>query len=418
MAVYLLGTLDTKGEELGFVRDLLQEAGIETVVVDVGSAGPPRIAPDVPREVVFARAGVECVTDLKDRGEAVTLAAEGVAKLAHEWLASGKLEGILGIGGSAGAVIATSAMRQLPFGIPKVMVTTVASGQTRPFVMGSDIAMFHPVADISGLNRLTRSALRNATNALVGMVRGRNDPQPELAPKSVVGATMFGVTTRCVEQARELLEQDGREVLVFHATGVGGQAMEGLIRDGLIDAVLDITTTELADEVVGGVLSAGPDRLKAAVRRGLPQVISVGALDMVNFGAWETVPERFRGRLFHRHNATVTLMRTTPAENEAIGRWMVDVLSQSTADVVVMLPLKGVSALDAEGMPFHDPEADAALFRVLHEGLDSHPNVTVVDRPHHINDPLFALEAVLALKMIAPAEPAASSPNQPAEFGG
>jgi uncharacterized protein (UPF0261 family) len=271
--------------------------------------------------------------------------------------------------------------------------------------------MFHPVLDIAGLNRLTRVALSNAAHALVGMVRGSNAEEKTKRSQRVVAATMFGVTTPCVDRAREVLEAQGIEVLVFHATGSGGQSMEALIQDGLIDAVLDLTTTELADELVGGILSAGPDRLKAAIQRGIPQVISVGALDMVNFGPRSTVPDRFANRLFHQHNPSVTLMRTTPEENAELGQRIGEILSEATADVVLMLPLGGISALDAPGMPFHDPEADDALFRAIHQALDNHPRVTVVDRRQHINDPAFALQAALALQLICPdTRPETTSP--------
>ncbi len=399
MAILLVGTLDTKGIELAFVRDLIQAAGLATLVVDVGSVGPPRIEPEVSRTEVFARAGAT-VESLVDRGDAVSKAAAGVAILAREWYDAGRIEGVLAIGGSAGTLIGTAAMRALPFGVPKVMLSTLASGQTRSFVGGSDIAMFHPVADIAGLNRLTRTALGNAAHALVGMVKAPRLTDPAEAPRPVIAATMFGVTTPCVDQARAVLESRGFEVLVFHATGIGGQSMESLIADGLIDGVLDLTTTELADELVGGILSAGPDRLKAAIRRGVPQVVSVGALDMVNFGPRSTVPERFAGRLFHQHNDSVTLMRTTPEENAELGRRIGAILAEATADVVVLLPLGGISALDAPGMPFHDPEADAALFRAIHQALDDHPHVTVVDRSQHINDPAFAIQSALALQLI------------------
>lgn len=407
MAVVLIGILDTKGRELAFVRDLLKAGGLETLVIDAGSEGPPAIEPDVPRAEVFRQAGTsaDAVRDRGDRGEAVTKAAEGVAAIVAGLHREGRVEGVFGLGGSAGTVIGTSAMRVLPFGLPKVMVSTLASGQTRPFVGGSDIAMFHPVADLAGLNRLTRTALSNAAHALLGMVRAPRGIEGPGQGRPVVAATMFGVTTPCVDRARQILEAEGSEVLVFHATGIGGQAMEGLIRDGRIDAVLDLTTTELADELVGGILSAGPDRLGAAVRRGIPQVVSVGALDMVNFGPSDTVPERFAGRTFHQHNPSVTLMRTTPEENAAIGRRMGEILARATAWTVVLLPLGGVSALDAPGRPFHDPEADAALFGALHRALDGHPRVEVVDRKHHINDPFFADQAAFALRLLMSADP-------------
>jgi uncharacterized protein (UPF0261 family) len=402
MAVVLIGTLDTKGRELAFVRDLLRASGLETLVIDAGSQGPPTIEPDIACDEVFRRAGTsaESVRERADRGEAVAGAAEGVASIVEGLHREGRVEGVFGLGGSAGTVIGTSAMRALPFGLPKVLVSTLASGQTRPFVGGSDIAMFHPVADLAGLNRLTRSALSNAAHALAGMVLARRSPPRPGDDRPIVAATMFGVTTPCVDRARARLNADGCEVLVFHATGVGGQAMEGLIRDGGIDAVLDLTTTELADELVGGILSAGPDRLNAAVKRGIPQVVSVGALDMVNFGPRATVPDRFVGRLFHRHNPSVTLMRTTPEENAAIGERMGEILSGATAETVVMLPLRGVSALDAPGQPFHLPEADAALFRALHDRLDGLTRVSVLDVHNHINDPEFAELAAMTLHLL------------------
>ena len=421
MAVVLIGTLDTKGRELAFVRDLLRARGLETIVVDSGSQGPPSFEPDVTRDEVFRRAGTssEAVKRRGDRGEAVALAAEGVALVVSGLHEAGRVDGVFGLGGSAGTVIGTSAMRALPFGLPKVMVSTLASGQTRPFVGGSDVAMFHPVADLAGLNRLTKTALSNAAHALAGMVKAPKVVEEPDKQRPVVAATMFGVTTPCVDRARARLEAEGCEVVVFHATGIGGQAMEGLIRDGQVDAVLDLTTTELADELVGGILSAGPDRLKAAVRRGIPQVLSVGALDMVNFGPRATVPDRFADRLFYQHNPSVTLMRTTPGENAELGRRIGVILADATADVAVFLPLGGVSALDAPGRPFHDPEADAALFRAIHEELDplasgdeSRRMIGVEDRPEHINDPSFAdLAACTLLLLLKHAHPDLEEPR-------
>jgi len=395
MAVVLVGTLDTKGAEVAFVRDLIRAAGLEVRVIDAGSLGPPDFEPDFGRELVFRHAGIglEAVSARGDRGFAVEKAAAGVAALVLELEARGEVDAILALGGSAGTTIGTAAMRALPFGRPKVMVSTLASGPMRPYVGGSDIAVFHPVADLAGLNRLTRTALANAAAALVGMVRAR--PLPAEAGRPLVAATMFGVTTPCVDRARRRLDAAGCEVLVFHATGVGGQAMEGLIRDGAIVGVLDLTTTELADELVGGTLSAGPDRLRAAGRRGVPQVVSVGALDMVNFGPIATVPDRFTGRLLHAHNPNVTLMRTTPAENRAIGVHLCATLAAATGPTVLLLPLRGVSALDAPGQPFHDPAASAALFGAIAEGAAGFPgNVRLATRDEHINDPGFADAAV------------------------
>jgi uncharacterized protein (UPF0261 family) len=403
MSVVILGTLDTKGDELGFVRDVLAGQGVETLVIDAGSVGPPGFTPDIDRSEVFRRAGTswEAIRARGDRGHAVGEAARGAAAIVADLAARGAVSGIIGIGGSAGTTIGTAAMRALPFGLPKVMVSTLASGQTRPYVGGSDLVMVHPVADLSGLNRLTRTALRNAALAVAGMVK--------LAPangtgqaagdrdRPLIAATMFGVTTPCVDRARRGLEAHGLEVVVFHATGVGGQAMEGLVRDGQVAGLLDLTTTELADELVGGVLSAGPERLEAGIRHLIPQVLSTGALDMVNFGPRPTVPDRFAGRLFHVHNPSVTLMRTTAAENAELGRRMAEVLGRATAQVVLLLPRRGVSALDAPGQPFFDPAADAALFDALTGGLAGHPWVRVVDRDEHINDPAFADAAVAEL---------------------
>jgi uncharacterized protein (UPF0261 family) len=406
MPVVLVGTLDTKGRELAFVRDILRSLEVETLVIDAGSVGPPTFEPDVGRDEVFRRAGttIEQVQQRGDRGEAVAAAARGVAEVVAALAREKRVDGLLAIGGSAGTTIGTSAMRALPFGVPKVIVSTLASGQTRPYVGGSDIVMIHSVADVAGLNRLTRTVLSNAAHALYGMVRGRSIP-PRADERPVVAATMFGVTTPCVDRARRLIEELGGECVVFHATGVGGQAMESLVRDGLVEGLLDLTTTELADEHVGGTLTAGPERLEAAARKGIAQVVSVGALDMVNFGPRETVPERFAGRLFHQHNPNVTLMRTTPDENAAIGRRMAEVLARSRGPVVVLIPEGGVSALDAPGKSFHDPDADAALFDALAGGLAGVPQVRVVRRPEHINDPSFADLAARSLYQLLRANP-------------
>lgn len=395
MPVVLVGTLDTKGGEFAFVRDRLRAEGLETLVIDAGTLGPPAFAPDFDRDEVARRAGASGGFSA-DRGEAVATAERGVAALVADLEERGLVQGAFGLGGSAGTTIGTAAMRALPFGKPKVMVSTLAGGQMRPYVRGSDIAVFHPVADLAGLNRLTRCALANASAAMAGMVKVRPFAAEEDG-RPIVAATMFGVTTPCIDRARARLDASGCEVLVFHATGVGGMAMEGLVRDGKVAGLLDLTTTELADELVGGILSAGPERLEAAARRGLPQVVGVGALDMVNFGPRATVPGRFAGRLLHAHNPNVTLMRTTPDENRALGRHIAATLRRATGPVVVMLPLRGVSTLDAPGMPFHDPAADAALFDAIKTGLADAPLVRVVCRDEHINDPPFAEAAADAL---------------------
>ncbi|AGA26217.1 Tm-1-like ATP-binding domain-containing protein [Singulisphaera acidiphila] len=402
--VLLVGTLDTKGHELAFVRDLLQKQGLATLVIDAGSSGPPVFPPDIDREEVFRLAGttMAAVRERGDRGHAVAEAAQGVARLVTKLGSEMSIAGIFGLGGSAGTEIATSAMRQLPFGVPKVMVSTLASGQTRPYVRGSDITMVFPVADIAGLNRLSRTALTNAALGLAGMVSLPRESPGIMASRPVVAATMFGVTTPCVDHARHILEDEAVEVIVFHATGVGGQAMEGLVRDGQIAGVLDLTTTEIADELVGGVLSAGPDRLEAAGRHGVPQVVSLGALDMVNFGPRATVPRSFVDRKFHLHNPSVTLMRTTPEENEGFGLYMAEVLSRARGPVVLLIPRGGLSALDAPGQPFHDPDADDALFSTLIWKLAAHPHVHIESCDTHINDPSFATAAARAMMELLP----------------
>lgn len=390
MPVLLVGTLDTKGVEFQFVRDLLRQAGVGCLVLDAGVLHPPAFPPDITREEVYAAAGtsVETVRAAGDRGQAITLAAKGAAVIAQRLHAEDKLDGVLGLGGSAGTTIGTAAMRALPFGVPKVMVSTMASGQVRPYVGVRDVTMMHSVVDLSGLNRISRTVLANAAHAMTGMVKQpRRDRQQ--TEQSVITATMFGVTTSCVEAARARVEQAGHEVLVFHATGTGGQTMEAFIADGIVAGVLDVTTTELADELVGGVLSAGRDRLTAAALRGVPQVIALGALDMVNFGPPETVPERFRDRTFYQHNPTVTLMRTTPRENDALGKEIAQKASAARGPTAVFVPKKGVSALDREGQPFWWPEADEALFQSLRDWMG--PGVRLVELDLHINEPAFAL---------------------------
>src|SRR5947209_5659624 len=394
MAVLLLGTLDTKRTEVGFVRDLRRQAGVNVLVLDAGVLQPPAFAADVPREEVFAAAGttLAAVQKAGDRGQAVEAAARGVTALVRDQAARGGVDGVLALGGSAGTTIGSAAMRVLPFGVPKVLVSTLASGQVSHYVGVRDILMLYSVVDISGLNRVSRTVLTNAAGAMIGMVAGRQQPAAQAdADKPLVTATMFGVTTPCVEAARAVVEQAGYEVLVFHATGTGGRTMESFIGDGLIRGVLDLTTTELADELVGGILSAGPDRLTAAALRGVPQVLSLGALDMVNFGPRATVPDRFRDRRFYQHNASVTLMRTTPEENDQLGKEIAQKASAAKGPTAVLVPLRGISAIDAEGQPFWWPEADRALFQSLRDWMSPHVELVELDR--HINDPAFAQAA-------------------------
>ena len=398
MSIYLIATLDTKGVEAGWLRERLMRQGHRVTLVDVGSSGDPQVDPDIDRAMVFEVAGTSwsVVRSDQDRGEAVAAAARGVAQLIRQHADQGLVEGVLSIGGSAGTSIGTSAMRALPLGIPKVMVSTMASGQVRPYVADKDLCMINSVVDIAGINRVSRIVLSQAADAMSGMVNGRKQTFAEASPteKPLVAASMFGVTTPCVQAARGVLEQAGYEVLIFHATGTGGQAMESLIREGLIAGVLDITTTELADELVGGVLTAGPGRLTAASELGIPQVISVGALDMVNFGAPETVPQEFADRLFYQHNPVVTLMRTSVSECRQLGEEVGRKVAMSNGPVEVLFPGQGVSAIDAEGQAFEDQEARMALL----EGLKSTcgaERMEVMDA--HINDPEFAQAAAQRL---------------------
>ncbi len=409
--VALIATLDTKGIEAAFVRERLQAAGVAVRLIDAGCLGESPVVADVSREEVFAAAGTTLVEQQRraDRGAAITAAAIGVTKIVRQIFERGELAGVLAIGGSAGSTIGTAAMRALPIGVPKVMVSTLASGQVRPWVGDKDILMLNSVVDIAGINRISRLILSNAAAAMVGMVQYQAvavegaAPSPalprfatagnlggHLSDKPLIAATMFGVTTPCVQQARAILERAGYEVLVFHATGNGGQAMESLIADGLIAGVLDITTTELADELVGGVLSAGPNRLTAAAKHGVPQVVSVGAIDMVNFGPRETVPEKFRERQFYQHNAAVTLMRTTPSENRTLGEEIGRKVSASAGPACVLFPLQGVSAIDRAGQPFEAAAARAELLSGLQSTLGG-TELVVMDC--HINDAEFATAA-------------------------
>jgi uncharacterized protein (UPF0261 family) len=386
--VVLLGTLDTKGREYDYLRDRVREHGVDVLLVDTGVLGEPLARPDVSREDVAQAAGATLadLVERGDRGEAIETMARGAAAIVQRLHAEGRLDGVLALGGSGGSALATLAMRALPVGVPKLMVSTVASGDTRPYVGAVDVTMTYSVVDIAGINRISARILANAAGAIAGMAKAT--VPPALGEKLLIGATMFGVTTPCVTRARERLEELGYEVLVFHATGTGGQSMEALAKGGFLAGVLDVTTTELADDLVGGVLSAGPDRLEAAGELGLPQVVSLGALDMVNFGPLDTVPEQFRGRNLYVHNPTVTLMRTTPEECAELGRRIARKLSAAKGPVALFVPLRGVSLIATEGQPFHDPEADRALIEALRENVG--PNVEVHELDTDLNDPEFA----------------------------
>ncbi len=386
--VVLVGTLDTKGAEYAFLRERLLAQGVDVVVVDAGVNEPVGIEPDVSRGDVARAAGsdTDALAAAGDRGVAVTAMGAGAESVVLELFAAGRLDGILALGGSGGSSIAARAMRALPVGVPKLLVSTVASGDTRPYVGAVDVTMMYSVVDIAGVNRVSARIMANAAGAIAGMVESA---VPPLGEKPLVAATMFGVTTPCVTTARERLEEHGYEVLVFHATGAGGQSMEALAKGGFLVGVLDATTTELADELVGGVLSAGPERLEAAGAAGLPQVVSLGALDMVNFGSRESVPSTFADRKLYVHNPTVTLMRTTAAECSELGRTIGRKLSAATGPTAVFVPLGGVSMIDVPGQPFYDPEADAALIAGLKETLAE--GVELHERPEEINDNAFAI---------------------------
>jgi uncharacterized protein (UPF0261 family) len=384
--VLLVGTLDTKGDELGFVAARLRDAGVDVLVVDAGTGGPPvGLEPDVSAAELAAEVGAS-LDALTDRGAAVGTMADAAAALARRLHAEGRVDGVLGAGGSGNTAIATAAMRALPVGVPKLMVSTMAAGDTRDYVGGVDVALMASVTDVAGLNSISARILANAAAAMAGMVGA---PAVELGEqRPLIGATMFGVTTPCVTRAREALEARGYEVLVFHATGTGGRAMEALVDAGFLAGVLDATTTELCDDLVGGVLSAGPDRLEAAGRAGVPQVVSLGALDMVNFGARDSVPPAFEGRNLYVHNPSVTLMRTTREECAELGRRIAAKLSAADGPVALFVPLRGVSMIDAPGQPFHDEDADAALFEALRSGVGS--NVELIEMECNVNDDAFA----------------------------
>ena len=392
--VVLLGTLDTKGGEYDFVRTLLAEAGMDTLLVDCGVFAPVRgVSPDISRHEVAVAGGtvIEELAAAADRGAAVTAMAAGAVATAVKLYEEGRLDAIMGLGGSGGSTIIAAAMRALPIGVPKLLVSTVAAGDTRPYVDTTDIMLLPSIVDISGINPISERILRNAAGAVAGMARAQALAELDSTAGGrtrLVAATMFGVTTPCVTHLREALDAFGYETVVFHATGTGGRAMERLLRDGYLTGVIDVTTTELADELVGGVLSAGAERLEAAGSLGLPQVVSLGALDMVNFGPRETVPERFADRQFYVHNPTVTLMRTTPEENAELGAIIARKLNAATGPLALFIPLRGVSAIDVEGQPFHDPAADAALIAALRTNLAPHVEVHELDMS--INDSAFA----------------------------
>jgi len=454
--IAILGTLDSKGPEHAYIADALHRAGFTTLLIDVGSLDAPSITPDITRTEVLAAltaanassaSATAAILARRDRGECVALMARAATALITALHTSGRIQGIISLGGGGGTAIATTAMRALPIGFPKLMVSTLASGQVAPYVGPSDITMMPAIVDVSGLNRVSRAIFTNAAGAIGGMVTARfpapspTSPSPQspttatipavptatqssatatlssptgaqssastlpgisLVPassaspdKPLIVASMFGNTTACVTTAKRLMEEAGYEVLIFAATGNGGRAMESLIASGLVSGVLDITTTEWADELVGGVLTAGPDRLDATARAHIPAIIAPGCLDMVNFGERSSIPQKFADRTFYQHNPQVTLMRTSPTECAQLGHILAEKINRYTAPVTVLLPLRAISVISAPGQPFHSPEADTALFTALRHHL--RPDITVVTHDVEINDPLFAHACANAL---------------------
>lgn len=397
--IVLVGTLDTKGAEVAFVKQLIQARGINTLVIDFGVMAPPAFDPDIGREAV-ARAGngdLAALSSGEHKDEAMRVMAAGLAVIVRRLYDEGKLDGILGMGGSGNTSIATAAMRTLPVGVPKVMVSTLGGGDVSAYVGTKDITFMPSIVDVAGINSISRQIYANAAGAITGMVE--MDAPTAVAEKPLVTASMFGNTTVCVEHARSIIEENGFEVLVFHATGTGGRIMESLIADGHIVGSLDITTTELADHVCGGFLDAGPERCLAAARAGIPAVLVPGCVDMANFWGIETVPEKYKGRNLYQWNPNVTLLRTNVAENIKIGEMIAAAANAATAPVTIVLPLKGVSMLDSQGERFWDPEADKACFETIKANLS--PDISVIELDNNINDPEFSTTvAELMLAML------------------
>jgi uncharacterized protein (UPF0261 family) len=383
--IAVLGTLDSKGEEHGFVAGLIRARGHRALLIDVGTGGPPMVIPDFTRQQVAASAGLDLAEWIarKDRGECVAAMCQAAPVFIAKLAAVHDIHGIISLGGGGGTAIATAAMRALPLGFPKIMVSTLAAGNTAPYLGTKDIVMMPSVADVAGLNRLSRMIFTQAAAAICGMVEANvevDDSRP------LVVASMFGNTTACVTEAKRILEGAGYEVLVFAANGAGGRAMETLIESGMVAGVLDLTTTEWADELVGGVLNAGLERMDAVANARVPAVIAPGCLDMVNFGEPTSVPEKFAGRNFYHHNPQVTLMRTTPEECAELGKIISEKSNRYQAPAVIMFPKKAISVISAAGQPFHDPAADEALFSAIRE----HSKIPVEEFDEEINSPVFA----------------------------
>lgn len=393
--VAIIGTLDTKGTEFGFVRDIIKGLGLNTLMINTG-VFEPTIAADVSNAEVAAAAGYDIkeVASKKDRAYGTEVLAKGMEKLLPQLYDEGRFDGVISFGGSGGTALATTGMRQLPVGVPKVMVSTMAGGDAAPYVGSSDIFMYPSIVDVAGINSISQKIFINGAHAIAGMVKFESEVKE--SGKPLIAATMFGVTTPSVGHARKYLEERGYEVLIFHSTGSGGKAMEKLIAGGYFKGVLDLTTTEWCDELFGGVLNAGPERLDAAGRHGIPQVVSVGADDMVNFGPWDTVPAHYAHRNLYKHNPSVTLMRTTVEENRKLGEKLAEKLNAANSPTALFLPLKGVSMIDAEGQPFYGPDEDAMLFDTL-RSLVNRDKVEIVEMDNNINDEAFACTAAQKL---------------------
>ena len=386
-SVYAVATMDTKSQEIQFVADRIKDCGVDVVTVDIGTGRPPGIEPDIPRSVVAAcHKDASDVLAHDDRGEAVAAMGEALAEFLAREYAAGKISGVIGAGGSGGTSIVAKGMRALPIGLPKIIVSTVASGNTAPYVDFSDITMMYSVVDVAGVNIVSRKILGNAAHAIAGMVEYKT---PSSGEGKAIGLTMFGVTTPCVDGVRLALEAQGETCLVFHATGSGGRALESLVKAGMIDRVIDLTTTEVADEIVGGVFNCGEARFDSIVEQNVPCVMSLGALDMANFGGISTVPQKFEGRILYEHNPEVTLLRTNAEECAAIGKWMADKINRTTAPFVLVIPEGGVSMIDAPGQPFYDPQVDRVLFETLEKHINQSASRRIVRSPNNINDHEF-----------------------------
>ncbi len=398
-AIAVLGTFDSKGPEHAFIAEAIRARGHEVLLIDTGSLEAPSIKPDISAREVAAASGEdwEEILGRKDRGTSVVFMSRAAAKYVAALEQQGRIQGIISLGGGGGSAISTAAMRALPIGFPKLMVSTLASGNTAPYVGTKDIVMMPAIVDVSGINRISRAIFENAAGAICGMVEAAvaRASQKTSGDRPLIVASMFGNTTACVDHAKKLLEGSGYEVLVFAATGTGGRTMESLIESGMVTAVLDITTTEWADELAGGVLSAGPTRLDAAAKADVPCIITPGCLDMVNFGEPQTVPEKYAGRTFYHHNPQVTLMRTNVEECTVLGRILAEKANACTAPVTVLLPRRAISIISAEGKAFHDPAADEALFTAIKTHL--HENVLLKEMDVEINDPAFAAACATAL---------------------